>query len=177
MATSLPETQPSKPLVYPTNATHRVREMIVRFRSRRLPLGVEGRAGHPRQAARLAAALLANLTVEHLIVLHLDNRLNLIGYHTVAMGTSDSVGVHVREIYKAAILSNAASIIVAHNHLGAEATPGEADRAFLVNLQQASKAIGVPLNDFLVVLDPAEGDGYFSFRTEEETQKQQEAHS
>ena len=37
--------------------------------------------------------------------------------------------------------------------------------------------IGVPLDDFLIVLDPAEGSHFFSFRQEEETQKQQEVRS
>ena len=101
----------------------RVRELEVRYRSRKLPLPVEGSVSNPREAAQLAAQLLADATVEKVLALHLNVKHRLIGVHTVSVGTLDASLVHPREVFSAALLSKAAALVVAHNHPSGDPTP------------------------------------------------------
>ena len=53
---------------------------------------------------------------EHFVILMLDQKNQVIGLHTVSIGSLTASIVHPRECFKPAILSNAASIICGHNH-------------------------------------------------------------
>lgn len=53
---------------------------------------------------------------ERLIVMMFDTKLKLIGINLVSVGCLNSVHVHMREMFRAAILCGANSIMTAHNH-------------------------------------------------------------
>jgi len=53
---------------------------------------------------------------KHLLALNVNTKNHLIGINTVSVGSLSSSLGHPREIFKAAILQNAAAIILAHNH-------------------------------------------------------------
>src|ERR1700682_3124982 len=93
-----------------------VRELDVRYTPGRVALPVTGDVGQPWEAARVARALLTDVTVEHVIALHLDTKLQLIGIHRVSVGTLSASLVHPRDVFTAALLTNAAGLILAHNH-------------------------------------------------------------
>jgi DNA repair protein RadC len=59
--------------------------------------------------------------------------------------------VHPREVFKGAILANAACIICAHNHPSGQVVPSAEDRAVLERLKSAAELLGIPLLDFLIV--------------------------
>ena len=145
-------------------AVQRVRELVVSYRPLRVPLPVAGTLTSPRGAAELAAAVLADSDVEKVLALHLNTKHRLIGVHTVSVGTLDSSLVHPREVFKAACLSNAGGLIVAHNHPSGDPTPSGEDRDLAKRLRQAGELLGVELLDFVIVTDPIEGPGYHSFR-------------
>ena len=145
-------------------AIRRVRELVVSYRPLRVPLPVTGTASGPREAARLAAAVLADSTVEQVIALHFNTKHALIGIHIVSVGTLDASLVHPRDVFKAAYLSNASALILAHNHPSGDPTPSGEDRALSDRLRQAGELLGVTLLDFVIVTDPAEGLRYYSFR-------------
>jgi DNA repair protein RadC len=67
-------------------------------------------------AARMLATYLADVDREHFVVLMLDQKNHVIGIHTVSMGSLTASIVHPREVFKAAILANAATILCGHNH-------------------------------------------------------------
>ena len=69
------------------------------------------------------AAYLAEEDSEHFVVLLLNSKNRLIGINTVSIGNLTSSLVHPREVFKPAILANAAAISVAHNHPRGEPTP------------------------------------------------------
>jgi len=92
-------------------AIRRVRELVVSYKPLRVPLPVTGTVSGPREAARLAAAVLAGTTVEQVLALHFDTKHKLIGIHIVSVGTLDASLVHPRDVYKAACLSNAAALV------------------------------------------------------------------
>ena len=134
-----------------TATVARVREMFVRYRPRRLPLRVEGRVCTPADAARVASAMLADETVERVIALHLDTKRSLIGVHTVSQGTLDAALVHPREVFKVALLANAASVILAHNHPSGDPTPSEEDLRLTTRLVAGGALLGVEVIDHLVI--------------------------
>ncbi len=139
----------------------RVRELEIRYRPLRVALPVSGRVTTPQDAAQLASALLGDSSVEKVLALHLTTKNELIGVHVVSLGTLDASLVHPRDVFKAACLSNAAGLILAHNHPSGDPTPSGDDRALAERLRQAGELLGVQLLDFLIVTDT---ERYFSFK-------------
>jgi DNA repair protein RadC len=141
--------------------TYRVRELEVRYKALRLPLPVTGQASNPREAAQLAAAVLDDLHIEKFIALHFNTKRRLIGVHVVSVGCLDSTPAHPREIFTAAFLTNAASLVVAHNHPSGDPSPSPDDRALVRNLAEAGRVLGVDLDDAIII---GEQGRYYSFR-------------
>jgi len=75
-------------------------------------------------------------------------------------GTLDRAVVEPRELLKRALLSNAAGLIVYHNHPSGDPTPSREDREFTRRLASAAEAVGLRLLDHIVVAR----DGCVSFR-------------
>ncbi len=90
---------------------------------------------------------------EIFVTLMLDTRNNVIGIHQVSVGSLNSSPVHPRETFKAAILSNAASIILAHCHPSGGLEPSKEDLAVTARLKQAGELLGVPVLDHLILSD------------------------
>ena len=147
-----------------TGTIQRVREIELRYKPLRLPFPVSGTVTGPAEAAKLAAAVLADATVEKVIALHLNTKHKLIGVHIVSVGTLDASLVHPREVFKAAFLANAAAFILAHNHPSGDPTPSRDDRALVSRLVEAGKLLGVELLDAVIVTDPVDGKAYYSFK-------------
>jgi DNA repair protein RadC len=97
---------------------------------------------------------------EQFIALFLDSESKVIGINTVSIGTLTESLVHPREVFKGAILANAASIIVVHNHPSGSAFASEADLSVTSKLKDAGRILGIPIEDHVIV---AEAE-YFSFR-------------
>ena len=77
----------------------------------------------PGDAASIFRDRLQDVDREHLIVMMLDTKQSVIGLNTVSIGTLDSSLVHPREVFKPAIIANAASVVLAHNHPSGDLTP------------------------------------------------------
>jgi DNA repair protein RadC len=80
----------------------------------------------------------------------------VIGFNLVAIGTLTSALVHPREVFKAAILANAAAIILVHNHPSGDPEPSAEDRALTSRLKEAGEILGIRILDHVVI-----GDGRF----------------
>ena len=65
--------------------------------------------------------------------------------------------IHPREVFKTAILSNAASIMAFHNHPSGETTPSQQDIQLTNRLYEAGELLGIKLLDHLII-----GDGTFT---------------
>jgi DNA repair protein RadC len=102
-------------------------------------------------AAAVFERLLGGSDRENFAVLHLDARHHVLSCEIVATGTLAGALVHPREVFKAAILQNALSIIVAHNHPSGDTRPSAEDQALASRLHQASELIGIKILDFLIV--------------------------
>ena len=94
------------------------------------------------------------------LVLCLATKLHVIAYHEVGRGTLDTVLVHPREVFKAALLANAAAIVVAHNHPSGDPSPSPDDRDMTRRLVAAGGVLGIAVLDHIIVGD----GGYYSFK-------------
>jgi len=106
---------------------------------------------------------LADTDREHFVILMLDQKNQVIGINTVSIGSLTASVVHPREVYKPLILSNAAAVILGHNHPSGDPQPSKEDRAITTRLKEAGTLLGVNVLDHIIV----GGDGrYFSFADE-----------
>lgn len=105
----------------------------------------------PEDAIRLLKDYVKELDRECVIAINLSASNRPINYHIVSIGGTSGASVDIPNIFKAAILSNASSIMLIHNHLDGDATPSGADLDFTQRAYNASKIIGVPLIDHLVL--------------------------
>ncbi len=90
---------------------------------------------------------------EKFICLHLDIKNKLISYEIVSIGTLNFSVVHPRELFKGALLSNSASIIVCHNHPSGDPGPSSEDIALTKRLKEAGDILGISLLDHLIFGD------------------------
>jgi len=111
-------------------------------------------------AADAARELLGDLDVEGVVVLMLNNSNRLIGACRIALGINNQCAVYPRNIFTAALLSNAASIILAHNHPSGADRPSENDWNITKNVHAAGKLLEIPLLDHLILA----GDKIVSLR-------------
>jgi DNA repair protein RadC len=114
----------------------------------------------PSAAAEVLHQYLADADREHFVVLLLDTQNQIIGIHTVTVGTLDASLVHPREVFKPAILANAASVVLAHNHPSGDPAPSPEDRTVTRQLQDAGALLGIEVHDHLVLGDAPR---YYSF--------------
>ena len=115
----------------------------------------------PREAAALFQSLLGSETVEVFGLLCLTTKHRILCYHELARGTLDTVAVEPRDIFKVALLSNAACVAVGHNHPSGEPTPSANDYALTARLTAAGILIGIDIVDHIIVGDESR---YYSFK-------------
>lgn len=108
---------------------------------------------------------LSQKTEEYLVVIYLDTKLTAIGYQIVSIGSLTSSIVHPREVYKGALLANAYSIMLVHNHPSSgDCTPSAEDLQITTRIKNAGEILGITLVDHVIIGD----NTYYSFKTEHE---------
>ncbi len=89
--------------------------------------------------------------VEQLQVLLLNTRKRLIKEEKISDGTLDTVLVHPREVFKAAIAANASAIVLVHNHPSGDPTPSEADIKVTRDLIRAGQVLKIEVLDHVII--------------------------
>lgn len=113
----------------------------------------------PRQVyARLTSVRRARQ--EHFFVFCLNTRGLPISKELVSKGILNATLVHPREVFYTAIVNNASSIIVVHNHPSGDTEPSSDDLDVTARLVNAGRLLGIEVTDHVIV---AEG-GYTSLR-------------
>ena len=98
-------------------------------------------------------------TKELFLTLHLDGKNRIIAVDMVSIGSLNQSIVHPREVFKSACLSNAAAVILIHQHPTGDPTPSREDIAITNRLKEAGELMGIRVMDHIIV-----GDGsYHSF--------------
>ena len=99
---------------------------------------------------------LKDIDREQLLTICLDIKNNVLSIETTSIGTLTANLVHPREVFKTAILQNAAGIIVAHNHPSGDPAPSQEDLAITKRLFDASKIMDIQFLDHVII-----GNGSF----------------
>ena len=116
----------------------------------------------PEVAVNIMAEIMKDLDREMVAVINLDAKNRPLNYNIVSIGSINQSLAPIQNIMKSAILSNAASIIVMHNHPSGEATPSRADIQVTERLVEAGKLMELPMLDHIIVGEG--GDERYSFR-------------
>ena len=93
-------------------------------------------------------------------ILILNTKHKIVAVHEISRGSLNSSIVHPREVFKPAVLHNAAAIICFHNHPSGDPKPSEEDIAITKRLVEAGKILGIDVLDHIIVSD----EGYTSLK-------------
>lgn len=115
-------------------------------------------------AYQLFSELIEDKPDEHLAVACLNTKLEPVNVAVLSIGSVTQANVYCRSVIRNALLSNAISVIVAHNHPSGNVTPSKNDVAFTKRLAKACAFMGINLLDHLVI--GADGD-FTSLKSEE----------
>ena len=133
----------------------KVRVMIVREGR---PTGAE--LSSPQAVFLFMRPKCRRLDREYFWRIDLDTRSRVLGYEVVSIGTISASLVHPREVFKGAILNNAAACIIAHNHPSQDTTPSAEDKDATRRIQKAGELLGIPLLDHMILADKS----FYSFK-------------
>ena len=111
----------------------------------------------PKDAYEMIKDQLQDLDREQFIIACLNTKNEPTNISVVSVGTLNKAIVHPREVFKTAILSNAASIMAFHNHPSGETTPSQQDIQLTNRLYEVGELLGIKLLDHLII-----GDGTFT---------------
>ncbi len=140
----MPNPNPTRPYSIPGFRIALVREPGVKLNERPL-------LRTPGDAAPFLAQYIGDLDREAFVVAMLTVRHRVIGLHTVSVGCLTSSLVHAREVFKPAILSGSAGLLIAHNHPSGDPEPSMEDVALTRRLAAAGSLLGIEILDHLVL--------------------------
>ncbi|MEM6783776.1 MAG: JAB domain-containing protein [Bacteroidota bacterium] len=105
----------------------------------------------PAGAARLCAELLDGSDRERFLVVALSSCGRVIGVHEAHVGTLDCCTASPREAFKFALLTNARSVILSHNHPSGSLEPSRADVQVTKQMVEGGRALGIDVTDHLII--------------------------
>lgn len=119
-------------------------------------------------AAKVAALIKGYISmaddVEHFFVILMNKQNQPIALHCIGKGGLDSVLASPREVFRSAIIANAASIIICHNHPSGNLEPSREDHSITRQLADAGRIIGIKVLDHVIVRGSSYYDSdYYSF--------------
>ena len=111
-----------------------VKEKSIKYEKRKIT--------SPSDAEILCRNFLDDSDREKLIAISLDTKNQPTNINVVSIGSLNSSIVHPREVFKLAILSNANSIIISHNHPSGDPTQSREDINITKRLKECGELIG-----------------------------------
>mgnify|MGYP002662311305 FL=1 len=115
----------------------------------------------PNDGYQLMRQFLGDVDREYLIVLCLITKHEPTNINFCHIGSINSSIAHPREIFKTAILSNSARIMVGHTHPSGNPEPSEADLVMTARLTEAGEILGIDVLDHIILGD----DDFVSLKT------------
>lgn len=104
----------------------------------------------PEQIANLFSFLISE-SKEYFFTLHLDGKNKIHCLDCVSVGSLNQSIVHPREVFKTALLSSAAAIILVHNHPSGDPSPSSEDISITRRLKEAGELLGIRVLDHIIV--------------------------
>lgn len=119
-------------------------------------LGVDRPVKCPQDVSDLLMEDMRYLKKEHMKLLLLNIKCNLISVEEISIGSLNASIVHPREVFNPAIRKSSASIIMVHNHPSGDPSPSSEDTAITARIAEAGRLIGIELVDHIII-----GDGRY----------------
>jgi DNA repair protein RadC len=113
----------------------------------------------PEDIAKTFIPILRHDLKEKFIVVCLNSANRVIKYETISIGNLNSSVVHPREIFKVAIDSSSASIILIHNHPSGNPEPSNEDISITKKIVEVGKVMDIPVFDHIIIA----GETFTSF--------------
>jgi len=110
----------------------------------------------PEDAAKLLMTEMRWLQKEHFRMLLLNTKHHVLAIPTISIGSLNASIVHPREVFREAIRSSAAAIILAHNHPSGDPTPSAEDTQLTRRLVEIGKLMDITVLDHIII-----GDGRY----------------
>ncbi len=105
----------------------------------------------PADAANLLMSEMMFLEQEHLRVVLLNTRNEVLSVPTIYQGSLNTSVVRVGELFRQAVRANAAALIVAHNHPSGDPSPSPEDINVTRQLVKAGKLLDINVLDHIVI--------------------------
>ncbi|MDZ7861001.1 MAG: DNA repair protein RadC [Candidatus Krumholzibacteriota bacterium] len=109
------------------------------------------RISSPADVAELMIPEMSSFDREHFRALLLNTRNGILKIVTVAVGSLNAALVHPREIFKEAVISSSAGIIVVHNHPTGDPEPSCEDKDLTERFARCGKLMGIELIDHVII--------------------------
>jgi len=109
------------------------------------------RISSPKDIAEIMFKYLKGADREYLVVITLNTKNDVNSISTVSIGSLNSSIAHPREIFKTAILSNAANIILCHNHPSGDPSFSKEDILLSKRVKECGDILGVQVLDHIVI--------------------------
>jgi len=122
------------------------------------------RVRSPDDVARLCTDM-TDLAQETFQALTLNTKNTLMNRHLVTVGLADASLVHAREVFRPAIVDNAACIVLVHNHPSGDPTPSAEDIRITKQIIAAGRIVGIAVQDHVIIGKAPESlKGFLSMR-------------
>lgn len=110
----------------------------------------------PEKVVRLAKEFLHldDQTEEYLYMICMNSKLELTSVFEISHGNVNSSIIGAREIFQKALLANAVSIILMHNHPSGDSTPSREDIEVTKRIVEAGRVVGIELIDHVIIGRP-----------------------
>jgi DNA repair protein RadC len=105
----------------------------------------------PMDASLILGERMRDLPSENLVAMYLDTKNRVMGIETVAVGGLNCNHIEPREVFRGALVANAAAIIIAHNHPSGDTSPSPEDLGMTQKLVHVGELLGVPVLDHIIV--------------------------
>ncbi len=100
---------------------------------------------------KLAESVVYRPDVENFIIVHLNTRKRPTGFEVICIGTLDSVHIAPREVFRAAIVMNAAAIVLVHNHPSGDPSPSQNDIHVTRKMVRAGQLLKIDVVDHVIL--------------------------
>lgn len=125
------------------------------------PLYSKEPMNNPDAAIRVMNEFLSQMDRELFCIVNLQADLTPINMNIVSLGSLNEALINPREIFKSAILSNAHSMMLIHNHPSGNLTPSTSDIQTTARMQELGELMGISLVDHIIT---GRDGNYYSFR-------------
>ena len=125
------------------------------------PLYSKEPMNNPDAAIRVMNEFLSQMDRELFCIVNLQADLTPINMNIVSVGSLNEALINPREIFKSAILSNAHSMMLIHNHPSGNLTPSTSDIQTTARMQELGELMGISLVDHIIT---GRDENYYSFR-------------